>query len=81
MIDELLLLSGNDIPFPVASITIHQPRIKEIAYITESRFWPGCEFLKFNKNILTDEDKLNLSNQSNFNIIMSMIQENSLESQ
>ena len=51
MIDELLLLSGNDIPFPEARLTIHQPRLKEIAYITEPRFWFGCELLKFDKSI------------------------------
>ena len=81
MMDELLLLSGNDIPFPEARLTIHQPRLKEIAYITEQRFWPGCELLKFNKEFLPDEDKSGLSNMSNFNIIMTMIQEKSLESQ
>lgn len=81
MMDELLLLSGNDIPFPEARLTIHQPRLREIAYITEQRFWPGCELLKFNKEFLPDEDKIDLSNMSNFNIIMTMIQEKSLESQ
>jgi len=35
IMDELLLLSGNDISFPEAQLTIHQPRLKEIAYITE----------------------------------------------
>ena len=35
MDNELLLLSGNDIPFIEAQITIHQPTIKEIAYIGE----------------------------------------------
>lgn len=80
MIDELLLLSGNDIPFPAAHITIHQPRLKEIAYVTEENFWPGCEFLKFDKGMLRDQDKNGLSNLSNFNIIMSMIQEKNLES-
>ena len=79
--DELLLLSGNDIPFHEARVTIHQQRLKEIAYITEQRFWLGCELLKFNKEFLPDEDKINLSNMSNFNIIMTMIQEKSLESQ
>lgn len=79
--DELLLLSGNDIPFPEARLIIHQPRLKEIAYITEQRFWPGCELLKFNKEILPDEDKVGLSNMSNFNIIMTMVQEKSIESQ
>ena len=62
MIDELLLLSGNDLPFPEARLIIHQPRLKEIAYITEQRFWPRCELLKFNKEVLSDEDKIDLSN-------------------
>ena len=54
MIDELLLLSGNDLPFPEGQITIHQPRLTEIAYITEQKFWPACELLKFNKEFLID---------------------------
>lgn len=78
--DELLLLSGNDISFPEAQLTIHQPRLKEIAYITEQKFWPACELLKFNKEILSDEDKIGLSNMSNFNIIMTMVQEKTFQS-
>lgn len=81
MIDELLLLSGNDIPFPIAGLTIHPPKIREIALITEDSFWRGCELLKFDKNILEDKVKSGLSNQSNFNIIMSMIQEKGIDSQ
>lgn len=81
MIDELLLLSGNDLPFPQGQVTIHQPSAKEIAFITEQRFWPACELLKFNKDFLSDKDKSGLSNRSNFNIIMTMIHEKNLESQ
>ena len=80
MIDDLLLLSGNDIPFLEAQLTIHQPRLKEIAYITEQRFWSGCELLKFNKEILPEQDKIGLLNRSNFNIIMTMIQEKNIGS-
>ena len=80
-IDDLLLLSGNDLPFSEARLTIHQPSIKEIAYITENRFWSACELLKFDKEILADQDKVDLLNRSNFNIIMMMIQEKNLESQ
>ena len=79
MIDELLLLSGNDIPFPQAQLIIRQPRLKEIAYITEQRFWFGCEILKFSKENLTTQDKVDLSNMSNFNIIMMIIQEKNLQ--
>lgn len=80
-VDELLLLSGNDIPFPEARLIIHQPRLKEIALITEQRFWLGCELIKFNKEILSNEDKIDLSDKSNFDIIMMMIQGKNLESQ
>ena len=31
-LDELLLLSGNDIPFEEGRLIIHCPKIKEIAY-------------------------------------------------
>ena len=81
MIDELSLELGIDLPFLEAGITIHQPRLKEIAYVTENRFWLGCELLKFDKENLTEQDKNSLSNWSNFNIIMSMIQEKNIESQ
>lgn len=38
MVDELLLISGNDIPFLQGQVIIHQPSLKEIAYITEKTF-------------------------------------------
>ncbi len=81
MIDDLLLLSGNDLPFPEARLTIHQPRIKEIAYISEQGFWQSCQFLRFDKESLTSQDKVDLENLSNFNIIMKMIQERDFETQ
>ena len=58
MNNELLLLSGNDIPFPEARVTVHQPTIREIAYIGEESFYTGCEFLRFSKDKLSDEDKI-----------------------
>ena len=59
MINDLLLLSGNDIPFIPAQITIHQPTIKEIAYLGEDTFFTGVQLLNFSKNILSEEDKVN----------------------
>ena len=43
--NDLLFLSGNDIPFVEAQLVIHQPTIKEIAYIGEESWgvntvWP-----------------------------------------
>jgi len=49
MINDLLLLSGNDIPFVEAQISIHQPTLKEISFIGEDIFFIGCEFLNFSK--------------------------------
>lgn len=72
-LDELLLLSGNDIPFPSARLNIHQPRLKEIALIGEENFHIGSHFLCFDKNKFINQDNVNSSDQSNFDIFMSVI--------
>ena len=73
MFNELLLLSGNDIPVQNINLILHPPKIKEIALIGEENFFIGCEFLKFNKNKLSTEDKNRLENISNFEILMSIM--------
>ena len=73
MIGDLLLLSGNDIPFPGARINIHQPTLKEIAMIGEEQFFIGCGFLNFSKDLLNDQDKTRLSNYNDFDIFMSIV--------
>ena len=79
MIGELLLLSGNDIPFPEAKVTIHQPTLKEIAYIGEETFFLGCGFLDFSKKMLSDLDKVRLTNYTDFDIFMSIISQKTKE--
>lgn len=79
MNNELLLLSKNDIPFREAQVNIHQPTIKEISLIGEESFHIGCQFLNFSKDNLSREDRLVLSNKSDFDIFMSIL--NSLEGQ
>lgn len=71
--EDLLLLSGNDIPFIEAQLTIHQPTIKEIAYIGEEAFFSGCEFINFSKNNLSEEDKIHLEQMTDFEILMSIM--------
>lgn len=71
MIGDLLLLSGNDIPFPEARVNIHQPTLKEISFIGEEAFFMGCGFLNFSKELLSEQDKINLSNYDDFDIFMS----------
>ena len=75
MVNELLLLSGNDIPIESIQIIMHQPTIKEIAYIGEDAFFSGCEFLRFSKDKLSTEDRIRLENISNFEVIMSIMRE------
>lgn len=71
----LALLSGIDIPFPQAQLIIHQPTLKEISYVGEEEFFIGYELLNFSKNLLTEEDKDNLENQSDFDILIAILRE------
>ena len=74
MDNELLLISGEDIPFIEAQISIHQPTIREISLMGEEDFLIGCQFLKFTKEkILSEEDKRGLENKSDFEIFMSIM--------
>ena len=82
MVDELLLISGNDIPFLQGEVIIHQPSLKEIAYITEKTFWIAYETLKFDKDTLSVSEAESLANYSNFQLIFALLTEKrSIESQ
>ena len=77
MKNELLLLSGADIPFIEGTATIHQPTLYEISLLGEEVLFTGCELLKFSKDILNSEDKTRLFDQSDFNILMSIMNDKS----
>ena len=72
-INELLLMTGGDIAFTAARSIIHQPRIFEIAMIGERAFQIGSRFISVNKNILTQQDKVELGDIDNFDIFMSVM--------
>ena len=78
-IDQLTLLSGVDLPIPELKVNIHQPTLREIAYIGERSFYQAVTLLLLDKEDLamkegmTDEDKAFLLSQSNFQILMSII--------
>lgn len=80
MINELQLLAGTDIPFPEAQVTIHQPTLKELSYLGEDKFAYGYQLLKFSKDILNEQDKINLSNYSDFDILMQVVENKKHES-
>lgn len=69
-VNELLLMSKNDIPFPEAQLTIHQPSIKQIGYLGQEDFFLGCQFLTINKNKIQDSQEI--ENASDFDIFMSI---------
>ena len=73
--NTLALLAGIDIPFPQAQLIIHQPTIKEISYIGEEEFFTGYELINFSKNLLTEEKKSSLEDQSNFDILIAILRE------
>ena len=73
-LDELLLLSGQDIPFISAQCQIRQPRIKDIGIVGEKQFYAGVSLINFDKDVLENQDNSVLENISNFEIIMTMIQ-------
>ena len=73
MNNKLLLLSGQDIPFVGAQVSIHPPSLNEISMIGEENFLIGVQFLLFDKNSLITEDKTGLENQNNFDIFMSVM--------
>lgn len=74
-LDPLLLFSGNDIPFVSCGVTIHHPTIKEIAYLGEDTFFTGYQMLLISKNILSQEDKVNLETLTNFDILIAILKE------
>ena len=72
---KLALMCGIDIPIPELQLVIHQPKIKEIAYIGTKDFFVGAQSICINKNNLNIEAENVLSNTSNFQIFMAMMQE------
>ena len=76
MVNNLLLLSGSEIPFIQAQITIHQPTIKEISFIGQDTFYTGCQYLNFSKENLNEQDKNHLDNLNDFEVLMTIIKSN-----
>lgn len=79
--DDMMLLSGNDIPFPEAGLMVHQLTPKDIGYITERNYFLGVDLLNFSKDKLAEEDKNNLVNHSDFEIFMSIMMDPTLSTE
>lgn len=66
------LMTGIDIPIPECKLILHQPTIKEIAYITEETFYQAVQCLLVNKNSIQQDESL-LTDINNFQIFMMII--------
>ena len=71
---RLSLMCGTDYPVPECQLTIHQPRIKEIAYIGEQDFFNGIQCLCLNKTMFVKDESL-LEDTNNFQIFMTIMSE------
>ena len=71
---RLALMCGADIPVPECQLTVHQPRISEIALIGEADFFTAIQTLCIQKNMITQGETL-LTNTNNFQIFMTIMQE------
>lgn len=75
MIDlRLPLMCGTDIAVPTCAITVHQPRIKEIAMIGEDIYFTGSQVLCIDKTQII-QDKTLLLSTDNFQIFMMVMTE------
>lgn len=71
---RLALMVGIDIPIPELQLTIHQPTIKEIAFIGDTDFFIGSQCLTVDKKLLQQDETL-LENTNNFQIFMTIMTE------
>ena len=72
---RLGLMCGIDLPIPDLQATIHQPKIKEIAFVGEKDFFLGVQCLCIDKNIIANQGESLLVNTNNFQIFMTMMKE------
>lgn len=75
---RLALMTGIDIPIPELQATLHQPTIKEISYVGEKDFLVGVQCLCIQKTMLIQDESL-LSQTSNFQIFMTIMNEKSTQ--
>lgn len=71
---SLSLMCGTDIPIPEIQAAVHQPQIKEIAFMGERNFYIAAQCLGLQKTMFSS-DKSVLSQITNFQIFMMVMNE------
>ncbi len=70
----LPLMTGIDIPIPELSLTIHPPRIEEIAFMGENKFFNTVQYFCLDKDLLIKDKNVSLS-LTNFQIFMKVLEQ------
>lgn len=70
---RLALMTGADIPIPECQLVLHQPTIKEIAFMGEHEFFVGVQTLTLHKSMFMDKDKGVPESITNFQIFMTIV--------
>lgn len=78
MIDRLVLATGVDIPLSEVQLVVHQPTLKELGMIQEHILFYGLDLLTITADKIQTVDKIDLANQSNFDIFMMIMQNNNV---
>ena len=71
-----MLITGIDVPVPELELILHQPTIKEIAFIGELEYFSTLQILCFNRDILIAKNSSGssyLEAMNNFDIFMTLI--------
>ena len=72
---KLALITGADIPIPECQLVLHQPTMKEIAFMGEHEFFVGVQTLTLHKSMFMDKDKGVPESITNFQIFMTIVNE------
>ena len=72
--NRLALMTGIDIPIPECQLIVHQPTLKDMAFIGETEFFVGMQCLCISKNMVVQDESL-LANTTNFQIFMTVMSE------
>lgn len=75
---RLSLMAGTDIPVPEIKGIIHQPKIKEIAFIGEQNFLIGLQCLSIQKSMFVQGKNAQMD-VTNFQIFMAVMNEKEVQ--
>ena len=70
---KLALELGSDTPIPECQLVLHQPTMKEIAFMGEHEFFVGVQTLTLHKSMFMDKDKGVPESITNFQIFMTIV--------